>query len=349
MGTRTPRKTLAPGTWTRWKTQRILDLRFCDLGLKIAGSQIEPVIKLFYQELEKRGLRYRPPIWLGIEWYTPPERPGIAVPFYLAHPRLRRIERQLMFQVEGATRHECLKLLRHEAGHAFQFAYALHKRKRWQKLFGRSGTPYPEAYKPKAYSRDHVLHLDNYYAQAHPDEDFAETFALWLTPGSRWRSRYEGWPALKKLEYVDELMSEIAQQPPRVQSRAADQRLSSIRQTLREHYDERRARYGLDNAEVYDRDLSRLFKAHEPGDGLRPAASWLRTHRRDLIELIGRWTEQYPYTVNDIYDVMIARATAMKLRIPDDIDDFSLAREVAVMLAVQTMSHVQRGGRWITI
>ena len=26
------------------------------------------------------------------------------------------------------------------------------------------------------------MHLDPWYAQSHPDEDFAETFAVWLTP-----------------------------------------------------------------------------------------------------------------------------------------------------------------------
>lgn len=350
MGTGRARSTPNAPVWERWPRDRILDLRFKDLGLTLAKSPaVLAVVEEFLRELADKGLRYRPPVWLGIEWYTPPERPGISIPFYLAHPRLRRIERELMFEAEGSSRREALRLLRHEAGHAFQFAYALHKRKRWREHFGKSSLPYPEAYKPKAYSRDFVLHLDNHYAQAHPDEDFAETFAVWLSPTSRWRTRYAKWPALRKLEYVDELMAEIANTPPVVQSRAADQRLSHISTTLREHYDERRARYGLDDVDVYDRDLRKLFAPNEPGTKLAPASKWLRRNRRELIALIGRWTQQYPYTVNDIYDFMIARASAMKLRVPEHMQEEELMREVAVMLAVQAMAHLQRGGRWITL
>lgn len=336
-------------TWASWPTERLLDVRLCDLGLSIADTPVESAIETLRDELRQAGLRYMPRTWLGVEWYTPPEQPGIAVPFYLAHPRLTKLERSLMFEAEGGTRRECLKLLRHEAGHAFQFAYRLHRRRKWQALFGRSSTPYPEAYKPRAYSRDFVLHLDNYYAQAHPDEDFAETFAVWLGTGSRWRKRYAGWPALRKLEYVDELMQEIGGTTPPVPARRADQTLSTITQTLREHYDDRRRRYGLDHADVYDRDLRRLFDRARLHDERGRAAAWLRAHRRDLIAVVGEWTEQYPYTVNDIFNVMIARASQMKLRVPADRSTDELKREVAVMLAVQTMAHLQRGGRWVTL
>lgn len=335
--------------WASWPTERLLDLRFCDLGLRIEGTPVQEAVDTLKDEMSRAGLRYAPKVWLGTEWYTPPEQPGIGVPFYLAHPKLTQLERRLMFQVEGGTRRECMRLLRHEAGHAVQFAYRLHRRKRWQQLFGRSSTPYPDAYKPRAYSRDYVLHLDNYYAQAHPDEDFAETFAVWLRPSSRWRTGYAGWPAVKKLEYVDELMAEIADTPPTVPNRSPDQKLSAIRQTLREHYDDRRRRYGLDNADVYDRDLRRLFDVPQPKDHRDRGAAWLRANRRELIALVGRWTEQYPYTVNDIFDVMIARAGDMKLRVRTDTDSEALKREVAVMLAVQTMTHLQRGGRWVTL
>ncbi len=326
-----------------------MGVRICDLGLSIPGTPVEAAVETLLGELRLAGLRYAPPVWLGEEWYTPPERPGIAVPFYLAHPRLRKLERRLMFEVEGGTRSSCMRLMRHEAGHAVQFAYRLHRRREWQQLFGRSSTPYPEAYRPRAYSRDFVLHLDNYYAQAHPDEDFAETFAVWLRPGSRWRARYAGWPALRKLEYVDRLMKEIGDDAPAVRSRRPDQPLSSLRQTLREHYDARRLRYGLDNADVYDRDLRKLFEPPAQGDTRKRAAAWLRANRRVLIGVVGQWTEQYPYTVNDIFNVMIARAGEMRLRVPHNRGEEELQREVAVLLAVQTMTHVHHGGRWVTL
>lgn len=343
------RRTLSQPPWAAWPVDRLLQVRICDLGLTLAGTPVARAVELLRNELRNAGMRYMPRVWLGEEWYTPPEQPGIAVPFYLAHPKLTQLERRLMFEVEGGTRRDCLKLLRHEAGHAVQFAYQLHRRREWQRLFGRSSKPYPDAYRPRAYSRDYVLHLDNYYAQAHPDEDFAETFAVWLTPGSRWRSRYAGWPALDKLEYVDALIAEIGSQPPVVKSRRADQTLSTMTQTLEQHYDGRRKRYGLDTAEVYDRDLRRLFDPADQQDTRHRAAGWLRANRRDLIAVVGEWTEQYPYTVNDIYNVMIARAGEMRLRVPTHRADDDLKREVAVMLAVQTMTHLHRGGRWVTL
>ena len=138
--------------------------------------------------------------------------PGIAIPFYLAHPRLRRLELTQVLEIEGGTREWCMMILRHEAGHAIENAYRLRQRPKRQALFGKSSEPYPDSYAPKPYSRSFVVHLDSWYAQSHPDEDFAETFAVWLTPGSNWRERYAGWPALRKLEYVDELMRGIAGQ-----------------------------------------------------------------------------------------------------------------------------------------
>ena len=104
--------------------------------------------------------------------------------------------------------------MRHEAGHVMAHAYQLHRRRRWQQLFGPSSKRYPRYYRPNPASRHHVQHLRMWYAQSHPDEDFAETFAVWLRPRSHWRSRYAGWPALKKLEYVDELMRDIAGKRP---------------------------------------------------------------------------------------------------------------------------------------
>src|SRR5690606_22025626 len=145
--------------------------------------------------------------------------PGIAVPFYLAHPRLMRLERDLMLEAEGAHEGTCLRILRHEAGHAIDNAYRLHRRKRWRELFGSFSEPYPDAYRPRPASRKYVQHLNGWYAQAHPAEDFAETFAVWMTPNYPWRRRYEGWPALEKLEYVDELMAEIADTTPPVRTR----------------------------------------------------------------------------------------------------------------------------------
>ena len=172
--------------------------------------------------------------------------PGIAIPFYLAHPRLMRLERSQMLAVEGGTPDWCLQILRHEAGHAFDNAYELRRRRRRVRLFGSPSTPYPDFYLPRPYSKSFVLHLDSWYAQSHPDEDFAETFAVWLTPDSDWRRRYAEWGALRKLEYMDELMREVARLRPVERTRRRVEPLERLRTTLRKHYARKRAHYGVD-------------------------------------------------------------------------------------------------------
>ena len=184
--------------------------------------------------MAEKGLeRVRPHGWMSSEWFSPSNTPGIAFPFYLAHPRLMRLERKMIIDVEGGTHAECMRILRHEAGHVLQHSYALHQHRRWRRLFGRSSTRYPSYYRPDPASRNFVQHLRLWYAQSHPDEDFAETFAVWLTPRSNWRKRYEGWPALKKLQYVDELMAEIAKQKPMLTRRTEVEPLRSLRHDAR--------------------------------------------------------------------------------------------------------------------
>jgi hypothetical protein len=108
-----------------------------------------------------------------------------------------------------------MRILRHEAGHVIDNAFQLRRRLHRRRTFGLPSVPYPEFYSPKPYSKSYVLHLDSWYAQSHPDEDFAETFAVWLTPTSQWRQRYAGWSALKKLECMDVLMTSIRDRPAR--------------------------------------------------------------------------------------------------------------------------------------
>ncbi|HXY32224.1 MAG TPA: putative zinc-binding metallopeptidase [Gemmatimonadaceae bacterium] len=197
-------------------------------------------------ELARTGIRLRPHVWLGEEWFSPSNVPGFAVPFYLAHPRLMRLERAQMGGVEGGTVRECLAIMRHETGHTVQHAYQLQRRRRWQQLFGRASRPYPDHYRPDRESRRHVRYLRYWYAQSHPVEDFAETFAVWLDPASHWRRRYAEWPrALRKLEYVDALIRDLGARAPRVRSRAMFEPLHRLDRTLGDHYAQRRQRYRI--------------------------------------------------------------------------------------------------------
>ena len=62
----------------------------------------------------------------------------------------------------------------------------------------------------------HSHSLEGWYAQSHPVEDFAETFAVWLAPRSNWRAQYENWPALRKVEYIDRTMRRLKNRKPQI-------------------------------------------------------------------------------------------------------------------------------------
>src|SRR6266850_2747688 len=168
-----------------------------DLGLKIEGSSVERFVLQLYRELEQKGLKkFRPKVYLSDEWGCPSEEPVIGIPFYLADPKLQKLERE-MNDLEDAR--EIMMYLRHEAGHAFNYAYRLFATPEWRKRFGPFNRRYRDFYRPVPFSRRYVRHIAGWYAQKHPDEDFAVTFAVWLTPRSNWRRRYRDWPALAKL------------------------------------------------------------------------------------------------------------------------------------------------------
>src|SRR4249919_1774468 len=274
--------------WASLPDEQLLQLRLRDLKVKVEGTWLEDCLKALHEELKERDLRVRPHAWISSEWFSPDSTPGIAFPFYLAHPRLMQLEKKKIFDVEGGTWWECMRILRHEAGHVVQTAYQLQRRRRWQQLFGPSSKHYPRSYRPNPASRHFVQHLRLWYAQSHPDEDFAETFAVWLRPRSNWRTRYAGWPALKKLEYVDELMGEIVGKRPPVTTRERADPLYKLSQTLGEHYQKKQAFYAFKPPKTYDRDLSRLFSADPRHRREQPAAVFIRRHRAQVRQLVAR-------------------------------------------------------------
>jgi hypothetical protein len=276
--------------WANWPDERLLLLRFKDLDLRIENSWVHDCILELNAELEERGLRLRPHTWVSDEWFSPDGVAGFAVPFYLLHPRLMKLERTQLIEVEGGTYHECMKILRHECGHAIQHAFQLQRRREWQRLFGRSGTKYPEAYRPNPASKRFVQHLRRWYAQSHPDEDFAETFAVWLRRRGDWRRRYAGWPAMQKLEYVDRLMEELRGETPTHRNRRAVDPLRKLNRTLFEHYTYRQAIYSVEYPKTYDDDLQRLFSDDSRHRDNPTAAAFLRRHRADIRRIVSRWT-----------------------------------------------------------
>ncbi len=340
-------KSPAQPTWAKWRDARLLRLRLRDLDVRVKGTWVEHSVQKLYDTLGRRGLKFRPKVWAGAEWFSPLGSPGIAVPFYLLHPRLVRLERSQMLEVEGNNRDDCQKILRHECGHAFQQAYRLHRRRRWRQLFGSSSTPYPDHYRPDPSSKAYVQHLRLYYAQAHPDEDFAETFAVWLRPHHAWRRRYEGWPALDKLEYVDELMREIGARDPAVRTARPIDPLSSQTQTLAEHYEQRRTHYAPGTLDVFDSDLLKVFpQGTDRNDGER-ASTFLRRHRRRIRATVRRWTGEFEPTLDEVLGEMIQRVRELDLRAVGDAD--ALVADFSMMLAVNTTHFLYDRRNWIPL
>jgi len=320
----------------------LLDVRLCDLPVKIEGTPLVERVERVNYELELRGLRFRPHVWLSEEWFSPDGVPGFAIPFYLAHPRLAKLERKMMLEVEGQTERESLRIMRHETGHAVSNAFRIHLKRRFRDLFGKFSKDYPDFYKPDPASRSHVLHLKAWYAQAHPAEDFAETFAVWLQPGSRWRRRYHDWPALKKLKYVAQVMADLAGQTPPVRRRDAVEPLSKITRTLREHYERKQQHYLFARpAQVYDRDLHRIFDPPRGNEKHPTAVHFLRASQRELCQSVAEGTGVHAYAVDQVFEHVVARCKELRLRAspPREL----IRRRVLIMLTVQTMKGVYTG------
>ncbi len=330
---------LPPSVWESWDDGRLLDLRLSDLELSLEQGFLAEQLSRLKEELGAAGLSFQPHFWLSDEWFTPDGIPGIAVPFYLAHPRLARLELAQMLEVEGGSPEWCMRILRHEAGHALENAYLLRRRRSRRRLFGRTSVPYPDSYSPKPYSRSYVVHLEAWYAQSHPDEDFAETFAVWLAPGSDWRRRYAGWPALRKLEYVDEVMRTLRGRPPLVDTRRTVDPLPLLRRTLRTHYRRRRAHYRVDASDAYDAELRRLFSP--PAGGGTSAARFLQKIRRDSRQLVRRFTGQRLYLIDQVLGDMIERSRQLGLRLTAPEAEARL--QFNVLFTVQIMSALQTG------
>jgi hypothetical protein len=327
-----PRRKFA---WSSLPDEELLRLRLKNLKVTVEGTWLEDCLGKLHEELAERDLRVRPHAWISNEWFSPSDAPGIAIPFYLAHPRLMQLEKKMIIDVEGGTWSECMSILRHEAGHVVQHSYQLHRRRRWQQLFGPSSRRYPRYYRPNPASRHFVQHLRLWYAQSHPDEDFAETFAVWLRPRSSWRARYAGWPALKKLEYVDELMAEIATQKPLLSGRDVVDPLNKLTETLAEHYRKKQALYAFDSPTSYDRDLLRLFSADPRHRRLMPASQFIRRHRARIRELVAKWTGEYQLTLDAVVDDMIARCRELNLRAVGS--ERKLVADFTVLLTAKTM------------
>ena len=303
-------------TFANWESERssLMGRRISDFGLVIAGSRVEKMVDQLYAELAAKGLAFRPPVYLSDQWGCPDGTPLIGVPFYLADPRLAQIEDDLALGVESDD--DAMRYMRHEAGHAFNYAYRLYDRAAWRKTFGPYSRPYRDRYRADPFSHDFVRHILGWYAQKHPDEDFAESFAVWLTPGSDWRKAYADWPALAKLKYVDRVMKKVGDDlPPLVVPTEDDLPVSAMSYTVEQHYRDVQDAIPIPDRRVFDGDLRNLFAvAAEAPDG-QPAAAFIASHRREIVARIAYWTGESSYVVRQFIDFLRERAELLGLNV----------------------------------
>jgi hypothetical protein len=324
--------------WDHLSDEELLRMRVKDLNLRIPGSALEPMVQRLYSELADKGIQFRPPCYLADEWLCPDKQPIIGIPFCLAHPRLKALETRMMYEAEGANEKDCIRLLRHEAGHAINYAYKLYTRTRWRELFGAFSLHYSDTYNYQPYSRRFVVHLDNYYAQCHPDEDFAETFAVWLSPDSDWRQKYQKWPAMQKLEYIDHLMSRLRDQQPLVTaSPHPPWSATRMTATLLTYYSRKRNQLGTAFKGYYDDSLKVIFTEHPDGQPIMKASKMLRQHRHLLIKQTTRWTGHRKFDIHELVNRIIERCDALNLYTKDDPE--SLVSIATLLAAIASGTH----------
>ncbi len=300
-----------------WETIRfeLLNTPICDMGLQLEGSAVEPLVQRLYREMELKGLKFKPQVYATDAWGCPDEVPVIGIPFYLLDRRLTRIEEEQTGEIESNSL--IMMLLRHEAGHAINYAYRLYKRREWLDVFGPFSKPYHDNFRPNPFSRQFVRHIVHHqygrtYAQKHPDEDFAETFAVWLTPRSCWRQRYRNWPALQKLQYVHRLMGEIAGEAPKCRSGALCTPVEEMDLLLAEHYGQRAERYRAAAQGYVDDKLREVFPPVR-GRRITPARELFRKHRRKLVGRVTRWSSLDQDEVKTLVEKLEDRAAALDL------------------------------------
>lgn len=316
-----------------------------DLGLKIAGTRLEPVIDEFRAELSQSGIKVVPRFHLSTEWGVPFGTVVIGIPFYLAHPDLTALHGEQVGHIEGFNRADILRYLRHEMGHVMNYAYKLYDRETWVKLFGSITQPYREDYRPQPFSRRFVRHLPGWYAQKHPDEDWSETFAVWMTAGRDWRADYAQLPtALAKLEYCARTVFELGE--PLVTATELDEDVSGIHYSLEQYYQN----YAADSeagAAGLDGDLRAIFDdLQETDDGsaheTRPAAELIRRHERQLMAAVFRWTGHFPEKTRSLVRHLAKRAEALKQVYPREAEDEAVVA-VTTLVSSLAMNFIHRG------
>jgi hypothetical protein len=321
--------------------QDILSRPIQELGLKLEGSPVEQFVQQLYRELEAKGIhKFRPLCYLTDEWGCPSGEPVVGIPFYLASPVLSQLERERN-DLEDAR--EIMMYMRHEAGHAFNYAYRLYNSAEWRDLFGPFRRAYRDQYRPIPFSRKYVRHMAGWYAQKHPDEDFAETFAVWLTPRSQWRKRYAGWGALEKLQYVDRIARKISNVEPLRRRGRTDITVDEMESTVGDFYRLTMPEEIPLHELALDTDLADIFNASpKRRKGVRAAHEMLREHRKPIIDKVAYWSGVQRPIVKRLVEAICKRVEELDLRV-DVRREADHLMEFTVYATALSMNYLVRG------
>lgn len=332
---------MQPAEKSRTSLQEILGKPIRDLGLKLEGSSVERFVHQLYAELSRKGLvKFRPSCYLTDEWGCPSGEPIIGIPFYLANPDLASLEREMN---DLEDKREIMMYLRHEAGHAFNYAYKLHRASEWKARFGPFRRRYLDNYRPVPFSRNYVRHLAGWYAQKHPDEDFAETFAVWLTPRSGWRKRYRGWGALEKLRYVDRIARELGNADPVRRRGYPDITVDEMESTVADFYRQSVAETIPVVDLALDTDLVDIFNVSKRRKKTaRPAQEFLHEHRKAVVDKVAYWTGVQRPLIKKLVEVIETRIGELGLRADTSREAEHLA-EVTVYATTLATNYMTRG------
>jgi len=311
-----------------------------DLGLKLEGSPLERFVVQLYKELDRKGIgKFHPRCYLSDEWGCPSGEPVIGIPFYLANPKLQQLESE-MNDLEDAR--EIMMYLRHEAGHAYNYAYELYKTPEWREMFGPFRRPYRDKYKPVPFSRNFVRHMAGWYAQKHPDEDFAETFAVWLTPRSNWREKYKHWGALAKLKYMERTARHFRNADP-IRSGQTDITVEEMDTTVHEFYEQMANQEPVPEKLALDTDLIDIFLVSKRRrTGVRPAADLIKENRKPLIDKVAYWTGVQRPLIKNLIESILSRVRELDLRADVKLEPQYLT-EISAYATVMAMNYLTRG------
>lgn len=325
--------------WMKASENELLNIKLSDLKLSIKSDFIQSGLNKLFNELLLKGLRVKPHCWLSDDWFSPDGVIGIAIPFFLAHPKLIELERKYIGEVEGGSEQWFMQLLRHEMGHVVDNAFGLRRRRKRQTLFGLSRTPYPKSYDPNPHSRKFVKHLDGFYAQAHPDEDWAETFAVWLDPLSNWRDKYKASKVvLSKLEYVEEVMEEFTGVKPKKPCYDKVAPVSEMNLRLATYFKRKLKRLNLNQDSLFHRDLNRIFTKEQNGV---KASQLIKARRGVLTEQLSQNLKQPRYRIRRVLDTIINDCERDNLSVMDS--DHLAEVKLKNLLEKKTKRFIQLG------